>query len=391
MDAHSSFASAGSHVPQPGVLAGNPEPPSLDEVRVILQKTGPSAVEMAKRDLYASLQLLTNRIQYLTGASSATIALREGPELLCEASAGPMATELGASVRADPDFINQSIIAEQIFCCNNTRNAISGDGKSYKELGIKAIMVMPLFRGSEVVGVLELLADRTNAFNDSHGELLERFAEMVFTALAHADAAKRAAIETIAEEKVKIPVRTPWPKQEVPIVSTGRPVPEATSAVIETQPDKTVEILPESTPAQREIPIASVAPSSATAVPELPPAAASAVWQTAPEKKVEIPPESISGLKETPIAAVESPEAPPAATNVKVQFCESCGFPVSEGRKLCLDCEEGRTGAEPGAAPGFLSQLEREDQQGWLENHFYTVGTIVMALLTVLALVLKFR
>jgi len=392
MDSHSTAAAAASRALDPGLLATTGNALAIGQVRVtVSQKTGPSPIEIARRDLYATLQLLANRIQYLTGASSATIALREGPELLCEASAGPMATELGASVRVDPAFINQSIIAEQIFCCNNTRDAVSGDGKRYRDLGIKAIMVMPLLREVEVVGVLELLADRTNAFNDSHGELLEHFAEMVFTALAHAEHAKRAAIETAEEKQVEVAAKIPWPEQVAPVLSAAPPAPPAVSAVLETAPKKEVELPAENNFEQNETPIALVGSSCSIAIPEPPPAAAGALVETAREKEVEIPTESISGQKETLVATVESPEPSAAAASAKVQYCESCGFPVSEGRKLCLDCEEGRTSAEPGTTPGFLSQLERESKQGWLENHFYTIGTIVMALLTVLALVLKFR
>jgi len=396
MDAHSNAAAA-SRAPDPGFLSTARNALTVDEIRVtISQKSGPPVAEIANRDLYATLQLLANRIQYLTGASSATIALREGPELLCEASAGPMATELGASVRVDPGFVNQSIIAEQIFCCNNTRDAVSGDGKRYREHGIKAIMIMPLFRESEVVGVLELLADRTNAFNDSHGQLLEHFAEMIFTALAQAEMTKRIAIKTAVEEELEISAKTPG-RQRASVLSADLPSSTAARAVLEAAPAKKVEIAQESISEKDEISRASFGSPSPIAAPEPRLAAASGVMETAHENKIEIPAESISTQAETATAAVESScpivpaEAAPAAASAKVQFCEACGFPVSEGRKLCLDCEEGRTGAEPGTAPGFLSQLEREQKQGWLETHFYTIGTIVMALLTMLALVLKFR
>jgi|SRR5579862_1254846 len=395
MDSRSTSASAAARAPEAGLLATASKALRLDQIRVtVSQKTGPSPFQTAKRDLYATFQLLANRIQYLTGASSATIALREGPELLCEASAGPMATELGASLRADPAFINHSIIAEQIFCCNNTRDAVSGDGNSYKDLGIKAIMVMPLFQGSKVVGVLELLADRRNAFNDAHGELLEHFAEMVFTALAQAEAAKPARIET--EETVEIPVKTSGPEETAPVLSAEVATSATVNAVVETAPDQKLEIAAENTLGQTETPIASVEPSSSIAAREPASEPLSAVVGGASEK-IESPAENIPEQKETAIAPVASAcptassEPGPAAASAKVQFCEACGFPVSEGRKLCLDCEEGRSAAEPGETLGFLSQLEREQKQGWLDTHFYTVGTILMALLTVLALVLKFR
>ena len=59
---------------------------------------GRSLAEMAQRDLDAALQLLADRAQYITGASGAAIALRRSGknDMLCRASTGPIAPELGA-------------------------------------------------------------------------------------------------------------------------------------------------------------------------------------------------------------------------------------------------------------------------------------------------------
>jgi len=304
MDTHSTISPA---VPENAGLSSEARSRSLSETVqiLILGTTEPLLAETARHDLQASLQLLANRMQYLTQASAATIGLRQGGELLCQASAGPMATELGAPLRADSGLINQSIIAEQIFCCNNTRNAISSQGTSYRGLGIKAIMVMPLIRESEVIGVLELLADRTNAFDDEDGEALEHSAEMILTALTHADAAKRAEIEIAGAREIEI-----------------------SSEIV-----------------------------------------------SAPE----------NGVEEA------HPEARPTPATPKVHNCEACGFPVSDGRKLCLDCEEAGTREDENATPGFLARLAHEQRQGWLEANFYTIGTVMMIVLTVVVLVLKFR
>src|SRR5208337_2598103 len=76
--------------------------------------------------------------------------------------------------------------------------------------------------------------------------------------------------------------------------------------------------------------------------------------------------------------------------------CEVCGFPVSPERTLCLDCEAAREKgpgeSAPAEAADFLSPsgaLIREES--WFERNLYTIGTIVVAALTVLALWLKFR
>lgn len=272
--------------------------PSLASLRATA-----SASDVAERDLSASLQLLANRMQFLTGASSATIALRLGEQFLCRASAGGMAAELGGPLRSDVSLVIQCIDMQQIICCNDTADGVGPDGRTYASLGVKSMMMMPLIRDSQVIGIFELLAERTQAFRDSDGVILERLGEMVKTALEHAGAAERAS---------------------------------------------------------------------------------SAIRQ-AEEGFVE----------EIDIPGVNSPEMSSQAAKpepMTLHTCEACGFPISAGRKLCLDCEEARANADgTGTAPAFLADLAREQNQSWLQTHFYTIGTFLIVLLTVVLVMLKLR
>jgi hypothetical protein len=302
-------ASEGAEVPHPMT---SPEE-TLGMAVPALASLHPGACspqETAQRDLRACLQLLAERMQYITGASAATIALNEEPAMLCRASAGPMATELGAQLRTDSALVNQSIRERQIICCNDAENGGRTDGTSYGTLGIKSIMVMPLLRESEVAGMFELLADRSQAFDDRDAEVLEHLSEIVLTALEHSDAVKRA-LNDVATA--------------VPAFSQ-----------------------------EREVPAGVTSQDS-----------------------------SAKGSQARPDSAKET---------VKLRVCEVCGFPVSDGRTLCLDCEEARAVEDSsGAAPAFLSELVRQQQRGWLQSHFYTIGTLLMVALTVVVLLLKFR
>jgi len=263
--------------------------------------------DMAQRELYLTLQLLANRAQQLSRASAATIAVGEGEELLCRASAGPMAAGLGTGLRANPTVVERSIQTQQIVCCNDTGNLANADGIPYAALGIKSMMVMPLIEGQRVVAMFELLANRTQAFQDGDGAMLEHLSAMVLTALHRADAAEHA-------------------QQEIASLSREFGVDFESEAVFEPGP---------------------FAGSPTLAGPR----------------------------------AIE-----------RVASCQVCNFPVSEGRTLCLDCEEASHQHESSeSAPAFLSQLTREGNRGWFESHFYTLGTLLMVLLTVIALLLKLR
>jgi GAF domain len=87
------------------------------------------------------------------------------------------------------------------------------------------------------------------------------------------------------------------------------------------------------------------------------PEVASALWH---------PPESASCQQ------AKAPEAPiPAA---EVQKCVSCGFPVSKGRRLCVECDQQMGPANPAAKIFGTNQPE----QSWISVHGYTIASALV-------------
>jgi putative methionine-R-sulfoxide reductase with GAF domain len=291
---------------------------------------------MAQRDLEAALQLLAERAQYITGASGAAIALLEVSEMICRASAGASAPALGAEVQMKSGLTGESVRTRQVLRCDDAETDSRVNRESCRALGIKSVMVVPLVREKEVIGVFELLADCANAFEERDVTALERLAEMVQTGLEHADAAKRA-LQEIAAKNAEAVAKPAEQKTE--------PVP----------PPAEIE---ESTPP-------AIKDSAAT--------------------------EEVTKAETDPPEAVHPPELD------RIRKCGACGFPVSEGRTLCLDCEAARLSGESPAplassqAPAFLAKFENRKEKGWLASHVYTIGTVLIVALTVVLLVLRLR
>src|SRR3989454_4937203 len=176
------------------VRSGSPvAPPRTPErLRFPAEDGGKSLTEMAQRDLNAALQLLAERAQYITGASAAAIALREDEEMICRASAGPSAPALGAHLQVNSGLSGESVRTRQILRCNNAELDSRVNRESCRALGIASVVVLPLIREPEVNGVFELFSGRAYAFGERDIIALERLAEMIQTALEHAEAARRA-------------------------------------------------------------------------------------------------------------------------------------------------------------------------------------------------------
>jgi hypothetical protein len=57
---------------------------------------------------------------------------------------------------------------------------------------------------------------------------------------------------------------------------------------------------------------------------------------------------------------------------VSVRVCESCGFPVSDGRSVCVDCESRGVNA----TPSLLQAAEKTEP--WFSKHGYTIASLLV-------------
>lgn len=299
--------------------------PTFDQIGTPAEDGRKSATAMAERDLEATLQLLAERARYLTGASGVSIGLRSGSLVVCQAGSGPLALQPGSQFSVDTGLAGESLHLRQILRCDDVGKGRNRSEESWQELGVRSVMVGPLLRDGEAVGVFELLAKRADAFEERDVAMLQRLSEMVLTALGHFDAASPALAKASSSKLETPPVSQTRTAEQVPAVET---------------------------PAISAVP--------ATASPE---------------------------FLIVPVLDSDPPELEQSSV-FKVQRCQACGFPVSESRTLCLDCEEAQSSEGTASLP---RQLFIAGQPGWLQSHLYTMGTLVLAALTVALLVLKLK
>lgn len=63
---------------------------------------------------------------------------------------------------------------------------------------------------------------------------------------------------------------------------------------------------------------------------------------------------------------------------VTVYACESCGFPVSRGRTICVDCEER---GSPSATMARLLTARQKEDESWFSAHGYTIASLLVSAL----------
>jgi hypothetical protein len=359
---------------------------------------GHSMAEMAQHDLDATLQLLADRAQYITGAGGAAIALRrdERKEMLCRASSGAKAPQLGALLSTESGLSGESVRTRMPLRCDNAEHDARVNRESCRELGIASVMIVPIMgedrRGQgQVLGVFELFSGQADAFAERDLSALQRLGEMVETAVKLARAAEGAPPEMVAPDMaidaVDLIVADRAPSDIMTeIASEVTVVPRGTTGVLESAgfadegPVLEVEIDEAAAAAVVEAGVEAVvaaAPAAESAVPVLAPQAVAAGVAAVVAATFESVPPAIVPTKEQtakrPLmwsAAVHaSPDAPkPGETDQShvppmlrsLHKCKACGFPVSEGRALCVECDEKQwrgqplpatAGKTPGAGP----------------------------------------
>ena len=99
---------------------------------------GRSLAEMAQSDLDAALQLLADRAQYITGASGAAIALRRDgrDDMLCRASSGTNAPELGALLSTEFGLSGESVRTRQLLRCDDAERDARVNREVCQQMGI---------------------------------------------------------------------------------------------------------------------------------------------------------------------------------------------------------------------------------------------------------------
>src|SRR5271165_3538272 len=178
-------------------------------------------------ELESALQLLVERAQYITGATGTALALPQGQEMVCRASAGSSAPAVGARLQVRSGLTGESIARRQLLRCDNAETDPRVNLEACRALGIASIVVLPLMRRSgEVRGLFELFSDHPYAFEERDLIALERMADLTLTALDLAEQRPNPAA-------APVPTRTPEPEKRLePPAAGGMPQPPEPSVNI---------------------------------------------------------------------------------------------------------------------------------------------------------------
>ncbi len=136
-------------------------------------------VEAVLSPLHQDINAIVSRALALTGAKGAALALYEGGQLICRAICGTDTPALGAKISIDSGITGECIRLAKVMYCSETAADPRVNQEICADLGIRSILVLPLFAGQRVVGLLEILSQRAGAFDPGDAKSLDLMARPV--------------------------------------------------------------------------------------------------------------------------------------------------------------------------------------------------------------------
>jgi TonB family protein len=195
-------------MPQPPRPEPDPSKPDLSATGVLRGQPGDARFETDFAQLAAcfaqsggglspelsnnlALEIVLNEVVeqacLTTGATGAAIALERDGEMVCRASSGSTAPALGSRMDAASGLSGECIQTRRTQRCDDVLADTRLDHEASARLGVRSVMVMPLVRGTGLVGLFELFSSLRRAFGERDERTLEALAVRILSSLERAD------------------------------------------------------------------------------------------------------------------------------------------------------------------------------------------------------------
>jgi len=147
---------------------------------------GLSAEVSAGLALEVVLNEIVEQACLATNATGAAIVLVRDGEMVCRASSGANAPQLGAPLGSDSGLTAECIKTRQVQRCDDAQADPRADAEASRRLGVRSVMVIPLLRKGEMAGVLEVFSPELGAFGDQDELTLKALAYRILMNLNRA-------------------------------------------------------------------------------------------------------------------------------------------------------------------------------------------------------------
>ncbi|MEG3989779.1 diguanylate cyclase [Microcoleus sp. S28C3] len=134
-------------------------------------------------NLDAVMAVIAERTQDLTRADGAVIEILEGDELVYRAASGIATPYIGLRIKVGTSLSGKCIATGQIMLCEDSETDARVNRAACERIGIRSMVVVPLFYQDDRVGVLKVLSATPSAFTESDIQTLQLMAGFLASSL----------------------------------------------------------------------------------------------------------------------------------------------------------------------------------------------------------------
>jgi signal transduction histidine kinase len=132
------------------------------------------------------MKLIAERTDKLTRAEGAAIELIERDELVYRVGTGIASRHVGLRLAIASSLSGQCMRLNQTLRCDDTESDPRVNREASRKIGLRSMVVVPLYHNGRAVGVLKVLSTRPGAFSERDARALQLMAGLIGAALSDA-------------------------------------------------------------------------------------------------------------------------------------------------------------------------------------------------------------
>jgi PAS domain S-box-containing protein len=138
----------------------------------------------ADLDLPAFIDLVAQRLQYLTSAMGAVVQIVDGEKTVLRAATGIAAPLLGLHLSLGNTLTSLCISSRTVLRCDDTSIDSRVNKSVCLTIGAASMVVAPLYHDGNAIGALKVVSDTVNAFSERDVQTLKLMAGLIGSAIA---------------------------------------------------------------------------------------------------------------------------------------------------------------------------------------------------------------